>query len=84
MLFLVLLLHLGSEGVSGIQGSWHLETLFVWPGFTILGLGLTLGPQDLKDFARKSALDVVYSEIGRDRDGKGYVLPNVQTMMAIH
>lgn len=27
--------------------------------------------QDLKDFARQSGLDVVYSETGRDRDGKG-------------
>lgn len=28
--------------------------------------------QDLKDFARNSGqLDVVYSETGRDRDGKG-------------
>ena len=27
--------------------------------------------QDLKDFARQSGLDVVYSEIGRERDGKG-------------
>ncbi|RQM06122.1 hypothetical protein DH86_00003376 [Scytalidium sp. 3C] len=26
---------------------------------------------DLKDFARQSSLDVVYSETGRDRDGKG-------------
>ena len=31
--------------------------------------------QDLKDFARNSGqLDVVYSETGRDRDGKGFVL----------
>lgn len=33
--------------------------------------------QDLKDFARQSGLDVVYSEVNRDRDpqggGKGYV-----------
>ncbi|KAI4248016.1 MAG: hypothetical protein LQ352_006012 [Teloschistes flavicans] len=28
---------------------------------------------DLKDFARRSGLDVVYSEVGRDRDGKGFV-----------
>ncbi|KAL9594954.1 MAG: hypothetical protein Q9219_006734 [cf. Caloplaca sp. 3 TL-2023] len=27
--------------------------------------------QDLKDFARRSGLDVVYSEVGRERDGKG-------------
>ncbi|KAI9815296.1 MAG: hypothetical protein M1827_002776 [Pycnora praestabilis] len=29
--------------------------------------------QDLKDFARQTGLDVVYSETGRDRDGKGFV-----------
>lgn len=29
--------------------------------------------QDLKDFARSDGLDVVYSEIGRGRDGTGYV-----------
>ncbi|SLM34875.1 RNA recognition motif domain [Lasallia pustulata] len=29
--------------------------------------------QDLKDFARRSGLDVVFSEVGRDRDGKGFV-----------
>ena len=29
--------------------------------------------QDLKDFARQSGLDVVYSEVGRERDGKGSV-----------
>ncbi|KAF2425279.1 hypothetical protein EJ08DRAFT_617483 [Tothia fuscella] len=29
--------------------------------------------QDLKDFARQSGLDVVYSEVGRDRDGRGFV-----------
>ncbi|KAF2500141.1 hypothetical protein BU16DRAFT_534768 [Lophium mytilinum] len=29
--------------------------------------------QDLKDFARQSGLDVVYSEVGRDRDGTGFV-----------
>lgn len=34
--------------------------------------------QDLKDFARQSGLDVVYSEVSRDRDttgsgGKGFV-----------
>ena len=32
--------------------------------------------QDLKDFARQSGLDVVYSEVNRERDpngtGKGY------------
>lgn len=27
--------------------------------------------QDLKDFARQSGLDVVYSEVGRERDGRG-------------
>jgi len=29
--------------------------------------------QDLKDFARQSGLDVVYSEVGRERDGRGFV-----------
>lgn len=29
--------------------------------------------QDLKDFARQSGLDVVYSEVGRERDGTGFV-----------
>ncbi|KAL9098415.1 MAG: hypothetical protein Q9163_005919 [Psora crenata] len=29
--------------------------------------------QDLKDFARRSGLEVVYSEVGRERDGKGFV-----------
>ncbi|RDI88491.1 hypothetical protein Vi05172_g1417 [Venturia inaequalis] len=29
--------------------------------------------QDLKDFARASGLDVVYSEVGRERDGRGFV-----------
>lgn len=27
--------------------------------------------QDLKDFARQPGCDVVYSDIGRDRDGRG-------------
>lgn len=27
--------------------------------------------QDLKDFARGSGLDVVYSETARERDGRG-------------
>lgn len=27
--------------------------------------------QDLKDFARQSGLDVVYSEVNRDRDANG-------------
>ena len=33
--------------------------------------GLTSGLQDLKDFARQSGLDVVYSEVGRERDPSG-------------
>lgn len=40
--------------------------------------GLTPGSQDLKDFARQSGLDVVYSEVTRERDAngnaKGYVM----------
>jgi len=37
----------------------------------ITGLPGETSWQDLKDFARQSSLDVVYSETGRDRDGKG-------------
>lgn len=37
----------------------------------LLDLNLHGSGQDLKDFARQSGLDVVYSETGRDRDGKG-------------
>jgi len=33
----------------------------------------SLKTQDLKDFARQAQVDVVYSETGRDRDGKGFV-----------
>ncbi|TKA58172.1 hypothetical protein B0A49_05385 [Cryomyces minteri] len=44
---------------------------------TITGLPAETSWQDLKDFARQSGLDVVYSEIGRERDpngsGKGFV-----------
>ncbi|WPH02130.1 Hypothetical protein R9X50_00498500 [Acrodontium crateriforme] len=44
---------------------------------TISGLPFETSWQDLKDFARQSGLDVVYSEVNRDRDpasaGKGYV-----------
>ncbi|KIN02067.1 hypothetical protein OIDMADRAFT_103301 [Oidiodendron maius Zn] len=39
----------------------------------ISGLPVETSWQDLKDFARQSSLDVVYSETGRDRDGKGFV-----------
>jgi len=39
----------------------------------ISGLPSETSWQDLKDFARQSGLDVVYSETGRDRDGKGFV-----------
>ncbi|KAF2843326.1 hypothetical protein M501DRAFT_994222, partial [Patellaria atrata CBS 101060] len=39
----------------------------------ISGLPAETSWQDLKDFARQSGLDVVYSEVGRDRDGKGFV-----------
>ena len=31
------------------------------------------GIQDLKDFARRPGLDVVYSEVGRGNDGRGFV-----------
>ncbi|KAK8192708.1 hypothetical protein M8818_007880 [Zalaria obscura] len=44
---------------------------------TITGLPIETSWQDLKDFARQPGLDVVYSEVGRDRDaegmGKGFV-----------
>ncbi|KAL9106902.1 MAG: hypothetical protein Q9227_008150 [Pyrenula ochraceoflavens] len=40
---------------------------------SITGLPSETSWQDLKDFARQSGLDVVYSETGRDRDGKGFV-----------
>jgi len=44
---------------------------------TISGLPFETSWQDLKDFARSSGLDVVYSEVSRERDsagnGKGYV-----------
>lgn len=39
----------------------------------ITGLQPETSWQDLKDFARQSGLDVVYSETGRERDGKGFV-----------
>ncbi|KAI9734637.1 MAG: hypothetical protein M1834_002238 [Cirrosporium novae-zelandiae] len=40
---------------------------------TITGLPGETSWQDLKDFARQSGLDVVYSETSRERDGKGFV-----------
>ncbi|KAF2718863.1 hypothetical protein K431DRAFT_340453 [Polychaeton citri CBS 116435] len=44
---------------------------------TITNLPVETSWQDLKDFARQSGTDVVYSEVNRDRDangsGKGYV-----------
>lgn len=39
----------------------------------ITGLPVETSWQDLKDFARQSGLDVVYSEVGRERDGTGFV-----------
>ncbi|RYP20311.1 hypothetical protein DL765_002874 [Monosporascus sp. GIB2] len=39
----------------------------------ITGLPNDTSWQDLKDFARQSSLDVVYSETGRDGDGRGFV-----------
>ncbi|KAF2761252.1 hypothetical protein EJ05DRAFT_497803 [Pseudovirgaria hyperparasitica] len=39
----------------------------------ITGLSTDTSWQDLKDFARQNGLDVVYSEVGRERDGKGFV-----------
>ncbi|KKY17262.1 putative pre-mrna splicing factor [Diplodia seriata] len=40
---------------------------------SITGLPVETSWQDLKDFARQSGLDVVYSEVGRERDGRGFV-----------
>ncbi|MCJ1307484.1 hypothetical protein MMC25_001130 [Agyrium rufum] len=40
---------------------------------SLSGLAEGTSWQDLKDFARRSGVDVVYSEIGRERDGKGFV-----------
>ncbi|KAI1124245.1 hypothetical protein F5Y10DRAFT_285232 [Nemania abortiva] len=39
----------------------------------ITGLPSDTSWQDLKDFARASSLDVVYSETGRDGNGRGFV-----------
>ncbi|CUS14840.1 unnamed protein product [Tuber aestivum] len=39
----------------------------------ITGLNPDTSWQDLKDFARKSGSDVVFSEVSRDRDGRGMV-----------
>ncbi|KAI1182975.1 hypothetical protein F5B17DRAFT_160130 [Nemania serpens] len=39
----------------------------------ITGLPNETSWQDLKDFARQSSLDVVYSETGRDGNGRGFV-----------
>jgi transcription initiation factor TFIID subunit 15 len=40
---------------------------------SITNLPVDTSWQDLKDFARQSGLDVVYSEVGRERDGRGFV-----------
>ncbi|KAF1983717.1 hypothetical protein K402DRAFT_396460 [Aulographum hederae CBS 113979] len=40
---------------------------------SLTGLSAETSWQDLKDFARQSGLDVVYSEVGRERDGRGFV-----------
>ncbi|RMZ75276.1 hypothetical protein DV737_g5378, partial [Chaetothyriales sp. CBS 132003] len=46
----------------------------------ISGLSGDTSWQDLKDFARQSGqLDVVYSETGRDREGKGYGFVEFET-----
>ncbi|KAL9612648.1 MAG: hypothetical protein Q9167_002775 [Letrouitia subvulpina] len=39
----------------------------------ITGLPGDTSWQDLKDFSRHPGVDVVYSEVGRERDGKGFV-----------
>ncbi|KAF2453328.1 hypothetical protein BDY21DRAFT_293162 [Lineolata rhizophorae] len=40
---------------------------------SITGLPTETSWQDLKDFARSNGLDVVYSEVSRERDGRGFV-----------
>jgi len=46
----------------------------------LTGLATETSWQDLKDFARSSGqLDVVYSETGRDREGKGYGFVEFET-----
>lgn len=53
---------------------------------TISGLPAETSWQDLKDFARVAGLDVVFSEVGRDRDanglGKGYVMHGCEQFLA--
>jgi hypothetical protein len=66
---------------------WHLEvaqpntnvfwSFLFWSSWTPGHDTHTL-MQDLKDFARQSGLDVVYSEVSRDRDGRGYVCSTLQ------
>ncbi|CAH0056434.1 unnamed protein product [Clonostachys solani] len=49
---------------------------FLWLLLYNLSLDMDLlgyWTQDLKDFARQSSLDVVYSETGRDSNGRGFV-----------
>ncbi|KAF2663141.1 hypothetical protein BT63DRAFT_419210 [Microthyrium microscopicum] len=40
---------------------------------SITALSADTSWQDLKDFARQPGLDVVYSEVNRERDGRGFV-----------
>lgn len=48
---------------------------------TITGLPIETSWQDLKDFARNAGLDVVYSEITRERDPGGLGVGYVRTHM---
>ncbi|TDZ24528.1 Pre-mRNA-splicing factor srp2 [Colletotrichum orbiculare MAFF 240422] len=64
------------EGASG--GGFNNERAPPRPRRTphrmqISGLPTETSWQDLKDFARQSSLDVVYSETGRDGNGRGFV-----------
>ena len=56
--------------LNSVAGTETLRDFTLWTG-------LTSGLQDLKDFARQSGVDVVYSEVSRDREpggnGKGYI-----------
>ena len=58
-------------GLGNPRSNISLALFYFWWPPCWTGRWTYLRPQDLKDFARRSGLDVVYSEVGRDRDGKG-------------
>ncbi|KAF2084824.1 hypothetical protein K490DRAFT_1943, partial [Saccharata proteae CBS 121410] len=66
-----------ARGSRRQEGFAHQERVAPRPRRTpfrmsITGLPVETSWQDLKDFARQSGLDVVYSEVGRERDGRGW------------